>query len=299
MRIFNKFKSIPSYLIRNFLLPKILTFKNRSILNKNVELKGRYQHKRCFIIGNGPSVSKLDLGKLKNEYSFVVNEFDKNPQINSLNPKFYLLNDSGYYNENNQSDDYSSYFPEQFKKKEKTIGPTTTIFTNLDAKNFIKKHNMFADHAVYYIGTQGIITDVLPFNIELDKYVPCTKNSVLLCITIATYLGFEEIYLLGCEHNFLSYPTVPVAYDHGYEDELSGVDMSKSEIVGKYISPKLLTMSYERSIANILQLFKNYRFFYQKARKTYPNIKIYNATPNSFLDVFPMIKFEDIKFDGK
>ncbi len=296
MRIFNKLKNIPSYFNRNLLLPKILTLKNSSILKKNTGLKAKYLHKRCFIVGSGPSVSKLDLGRLKNEYSFVVNEFDKNPQFNALDPKFYVLSDSIHYNENIGSDDYASYFPEQFKKKGKSIGPATTIFRNLDARSFIEKYNVFNGRDdIYYIGTRGIITDLLPFNIELDQYIPCTKNSILLCLIIATYLGFEEIYLLGCEHNFLSHPTAPLAYDHSYEDELSDMDTSTSGVVGKHIAPKFHAMSYEHMVANILQLFRNYRFFYQKVKKLHPKLKIFNATPNSFLDVFPVIDFEDIK----
>lgn len=297
MKIFNKLKSAPSYLLRNYALPRILTYKNRSLLSKNIKLKGKYQNKKCFIVGNGPSIGKLNLGELKNEYTFVVNEFDKNPQFGPLNPKFYILSDSCYYNENAQSIDYSSYFLDQFKTKEEVIPRSTILFTNIDAKDSIEKYNLFDGRKLYYIGTQGIITDLLPFNVELDKYIPRTKNSALLCLIIAVYLGFREIYLLGCEHNFLSHPTVPLAFDRSYEDELSDIDTAKNQVVGKYITPKLSKMSYEHAVANILQLFRNYRFFYQKIRKIYPDIKIYNATPNSFLDVFPTVKFEDIKFD--
>ena len=88
-----------------------------------------------------------------------------------------------------------------------------------------------------------------------------------------------------------------MVYDHSYEDEVSVLDPTNEEILKKYFAPKDLYMTYEKNIANILQLFRNYRFFYQKAKKVYPGIQIYNATPNSFLDVFPMINFEDIKLD--
>lgn len=63
----------------------------------------------------------------------------------------------------------------------------------------------------------------------------------------------------------------------------------------KYIVPREQNLTYEGNIAHIFQLFKNYRFFYSKIKKCYPNVKIYNATPNSFLDVFPFIDLKDIK----
>ena len=36
-------------------------------------LKDIHKGERCFIIGNGPSLNKLDLSKIKDEYTFGVN----------------------------------------------------------------------------------------------------------------------------------------------------------------------------------------------------------------------------------
>ena len=90
-----------------------------------------------------------------------------------------------------------------------------------------------------------------------------------------------------------------LSYNHTYDDGTSKLDPNDEKAISKYFRPKDLNQNYEKNVANVLQLFRNYRFFYHKARKVYPRIQIYNATPNSFLDVFPMIKFEAIKFNGK
>ena len=291
MGVFNKLKNIPNYLNRNFLLPKILTLKNRSVLSKNVELKGKYPHKRCFIIGNGPSVSGLDLGKLRNEYTFAINEFDKNTQYKSLTPNFHILAGSRYFIE-----DETEYWLNRLRKKDKEIPTDTIIITNILAKPFIEKNNLFKGHRIYYMGMQGIFTNNLPFNINLDHYVPYPKNSVLMCMVAAAWMNFNEIYLLGCEHNHLSVNVGQgqLSFSHSYED--SEIDnATDKEDLKKYYTPKEIRMTYEISMANMLQLFRNYRFFYAKARKAHPDLKIFNATPNSFLDIFPMINFEDIK----
>lgn len=297
MAIINKLKSINSYLYRNFLAPRIYNFRDREILRKNRSIRKIYQGKRCFIIGGGPSVADIDLNILKDECTFALNEFDKNPQYNKLKPKFHAICDSAYYTEGE-----TEYWPERFRAKDKSVSPETTICLNLGAKNFVEKYKLFKNHRVYYFGTQGIFTDKLPFNIELDKYVPQPKNSVLMCLMIASWMGFKDIYLLGCEHNFLSFNIgygKSLVYNHSYEDELSKLDSTNDEVMKKYINPRDLKLTYEKNVANILQLFRNYRFFFQKAKKLYPGIKVYNATPDSFLDVFPMINFKDIKFDGK
>ncbi len=294
MEIFAKIKGIKSYLYRNLIAPRWYSWRDREILSRNRALRGKYAGKRCFIIGGGPSVSDIDLGLLRNECTFVMTEFDKDSQYNKLRPKFHAIIDSIYCYEHE-----SEYWPSRFKAKDQSVDPSTTLLLNLETKTFVEKYNLFKKHQVYYMGTQGIFTDNLPFNIALDKYVPQPKNSVLMCLMIAAWMGFKEIYLLGCEHNFLSQNIgfgKSIVYDHSYKDGLSELDSSNKELMDKYFRSRDIYMNYEKNIANILQLFKNYRFFFQKSKKLYPGINIYNATPNSFLDVFPMVNFEDIKF---
>lgn len=294
MSIIKKIRGAFSYLYRNGIAIRWYSIRDRKILAQNRALKDKYTLKRCFVIGGGPSTNQIDLGRLKNEYTFVCSEFDRNPQFEKLKPKFYLLSDSVYYTESD-----TEYWPKKFRAKDKSVDPTmTTMLLNLGAKPMVEKYNLFKQHHVYYIGTQGIFTDNLPFNINIDKYVPLPKNSILLCLIAAVWMGFKEIYLLGCEHNFLSFNIgygKSLIYNHSYEDELSKLDPTNDEVLKKYVSPRDLKLTYEKNVAHVLQLFKNYRFFYQKVKREHPGIKIFNATANSFLDVFPMIKFEDIK----
>lgn len=291
--IARKIKSIPSYFYRNYAAPQIYSIRDRRILSRNLELKNKYAGRRCFIIGGGPSIASTDLSKLNGEYTFVVNEFDKNKQCHSLVPKFHALIDSNYCYENK-----FEYWPSRFKDKNQSVDISTIMLLNMEMRHFVEKYNLFKKHQVYYIGAQGIFTNNLPFNIGLDKYVPSPKNSALMCLIIAVWMGFDEIYLLGCEHSFLAQPlgkNKSLGFSHSYEDETSELDNASDEVLKKYITQEEMNCTYEINMANILQLFRNYRLFYSKALKTHPNLKIFNATSNSFLDVFPMINFNDIK----
>lgn len=288
-----KFKKIYSYLYRNYFLPRILSWKYRDALARNKELKNKHKGRRCFLIGGGPSVKNINLGLLKDEYTFVMGEFDNNPQFKVLNPKFYVISDSVYF-----TDGESDYWNQQFEKKDKTIGSSTNVFVSLDARAYTEKHHLFTNHKVYYLGMQGIISESFSFNINLDRYLPWPKNSMLLSMMISIYMGFEEIYLLGCEHNFLCFNIGQgraISYDYGHKDSVTEADINNDEVVKKLAVPRDLAMTYEDNIAHVFQLFKNYRLFYKRVKKLYPNTKIFNATPNSYLDVFPMINFEDIK----
>ena len=58
----------------------------------------------CYILGNGPSLSKdlIDNSDcLKQSELIVVNFFAKSDSYQQLKPKFYVLADSGFYSDNN------------------------------------------------------------------------------------------------------------------------------------------------------------------------------------------------------
>ena len=48
-------------------------FGKDNFLKNTNNLKGKFNNKRCVIIGNGPSLNKIDLSLLKNEYTFGLN----------------------------------------------------------------------------------------------------------------------------------------------------------------------------------------------------------------------------------
>ena len=52
--------------------------------------KNKYKGKRCFIIGNGPSLNKMDLSPLKNEYTFGLNRFYLIRKRIGFYPKFLV-----------------------------------------------------------------------------------------------------------------------------------------------------------------------------------------------------------------
>ena len=62
------------------------------------KLKNSQFGKRCFIIGNGPSLKKQDLTLLKDEFSFVTNHFINHKDLKAINPNFYCASDMQFFN---------------------------------------------------------------------------------------------------------------------------------------------------------------------------------------------------------
>ena len=260
-------------------------YKYKNILGHNLELKDKFKGKRCFIIASGPSVKDQDLLRLVDEETFIVNTFWRHPLYDRLKAKNYVDLDPGPPNQK------SFFYREELVQREKDLRlKHSRFFFHLTGfYEYFKKLNVFSADNAYYIHSDGFFKGNLAFNTDITKTVPQVKNVIIGCILIAVYMGFEEIYLLGCEHSFLAYRQFEEAHFFKETAYTNSKDQQERMRYG------MIDKSYEGVIDQAKVLFQNYRLLNAKLSKTHPQVKIYNATPNSFLDVFPFVKYEDIK----
>lgn len=252
--IFMNFKTLGEFVISS---------KLRLEFKKNKRLKGLHKGKRCFIIGNGPSIKDQDLTLLKDEYTFVTNYFILHDLAAEINPNFYCIVDNALH---------EGRFPiEQLFKIDEKL-PNSTCFFRYKAKKHVEKNGIFENSKVRYLKNKAYLNELWNINMRLNGCIPGTVNVIHTCIIIAAYMGFEEIYLLGCDSTL--YIPRP---DHFY----NATELEKTIEVN--MDEKLFYTSY---------MFKSYsiikRLFNRK------KIKIYNATNGGVLDVFPRVRFEEI-----
>ena len=144
-------------------------------------MKDIHRGKRCFIIGNGPSLKNTDLSKLKDEYTFGMN-------------RIYLM------------------FPE--------LGFTTTYFASINdlvieqcadeiaalpVPKFVAWHSnrhfqRFPDDMIFlyttYTGAQ--------FAYDMTRRIWEGATVTNIALQLAFYMGFEQVILIGVDHNFTS-----------------------------------------------------------------------------------------------
>lgn len=260
--------------------------QNKEILKKNSVLAGTRTGKTCFIIANGPSLKDQDLKSLADKETFVVNSFWLHPEYEIIRPKYYVTVDTPHLSNKDPNRPFE-LFEEDLTGRNLVVSqvPETKLFFSVVAEEYIKNNKLFTENPKYYIFRHGTMDENLRFNMDPTIVIPFTKNVIILAIMLAVYMGFETIYLLGCDNNLLAYPSEQAVtnYKHFYNEPPGHIPDSWNKT------------KYENLIASTLILFQNYRFLREKIAKEYPQVKIYNATPNSFLDVFPFVKFDDIK----
>lgn len=165
-------------------------------------LKNLHRNKRCFVIGNGPSLSVKDLDLIKDEITFSCNMIFDLLDKTSWKPYYYFCHDPGYVNK----------FDEKIKRlpaKQKIVG----YYYGTARKVYYTYRNKIADH-IYYINKINDRYDNIQFSFDISKQVEACGSVSYAMLQFAVYMGFKEIYLIGFDHNLNS--KTEVTHFEGY-----------------------------------------------------------------------------------
>lgn len=216
--------------------------------NKILALKNSNSSYRCFILGSGPSVNKQDLSKLRNEFLIAVNQSYLITANNyGFFPNYICLSDCGFYEKIRET---YELLPSKIVFSTGTNGK---VGINYKATNLagIIKLNTFKK---VWKGN---------FSINLEKGVYMSNTVIIdLAIPLAIYMGFKEIYLLGCDTEESGY-----AYKN----------MEEHKVTKQAILPEVFA-----SYSTVKRFSDNI------------GVKIINAGFGGKLESFPRVKLEDI-----
>jgi len=228
--------------------------------------------KRCFIIGNGPSILQQDLTKLKDEITFVTNAFVRHQQYNEINPTYYCVSDCGFLSTIEIDNELHQLMLER-------TGHAVKFFP-LRVKPFVKKRNLFVDHPIFYLNYIGVpIWKVGSMSLDVTKRV-YTGDTVIIdfCLPLAFYMGLSEVYLLGCDCDF--------KLDEA-EDLSKGYFYDASDTTARFRS----TNEYLKKV-----WYDNVMASYSVAREAFERHgrKIYNAGVGGKLEVFERVNYDEL-----
>lgn len=232
-------------------------------------LKNSANTKRCFIIGNGPSLTVKDLELLNDEITFAVNNIYSIFEKTKWRPTYYAICDPiardttlEYFRQHGKDDipwdDFAIrklFLPEKIRNFVKSSKAEFISISYLDQHiNSDSDFFMYSGNLIY--GSYNL------------------RTVVNFCINIAHYMGFKEIYLLGVDCN--------------YSDPVQYFDGSKNILLRG--NNNLLNIS--RSVMLEQGMINAYKYIKKKVNKD--NVKIFNASRKTKLDVFEKVQLEKI-----
>ena len=250
--------------------------------------KDKYKGKRCFILATGPSIATQDLSLLAGEYCIAVSMFHLHKEIRKIKPIWHVL--------------APVHPPFKLDTVKKIIDTCYDRYKGLEDINFMVGHinyefaykeyirnnpNQFESefkNRIHYVdyNKSYSITDQNYSSIDiwdLEKRPFGMRTVIFPAIQLAYYLGFNEIILLGCDHDYLL--DLSRVESHHFYPEKEG-----------FSDKEIFSVNLEEWFYTYYILWKEYRLI-----RTYmeeQNIKILNATNGGMLDVFPRVKFESL-----
>lgn len=232
-----------------------------------LHLKDRHKGKRCFLIGNGPSLAIEDLELLKDEITFAANRiymlFDKT----TWRPTYYFFVDyrgyGAYHREINQIEADLKFVPVENAMAAGAIYDGITYYNRVvsciedqQGKGGSGKEPKFSDNAeeVVYDG-RTVLYDAIQW---------------------AVYMGFSEIYLLGVDCN--------------YKIEA----LEDGTVIENNLEHSHFDANYGEGLDTIASQVYAMRAAYQKAKDICEpmGITIKNATRGGKLEIFERVSLE-------
>lgn len=251
--------SNPRFYISQFIC---LTANEKALKNYH----NKYNGERCFIIGNGPSLNKMNLKLLKDEYTFGVNAIYTNYKNMGFYPTFWAIEDilvaedrSNEINEYKGSTKFYGAYLNKYLKKDKK-----TIYINfLHQSNYIDspKFSTNASHKIYWGGTVSY-----------------------LCIQLAYYMGFKDVILVGFDHNY-KVPDTTIISNHGKVFTSQGPDPN-------HFHPDYFGAGKRWHDPKVDRMEKGYvqaKQYFERANK-----RILNATIGGNLEVFDRVDYSSL-----
>lgn len=233
------------------------------------KLKNKYKGKRCFIVGNGPSLNQLDLSLLNKEYSFAVNSIYYKTREMGYKPTFYVVEDLHVINDNiNEINDYQCehmFFPAKFKSK--FLKGNNRYFLNLD-------YSFYNDVSPYF--------EIPRFSQDCSEEVFCGQSVTIVNLQLAYYLGFTEVYLIGMDFNY-NIPESAKVDGNVIESTEDDINHFHPDYFGKgkkWHDPKL---------HNVLKSYRLAKLMYELDGRN-----IFNATLGGKLEVFERKNFNEL-----
>lgn len=212
------------------------------------DLHNTHRGQRCFIVATGPSIKDVNLNILKNETTIGVNSLYREFK----GCTYYAISDGHRWS----------------SEGVKMLSSVKTLFLFYIAARYYLKSNKKGNKIPNIIkGKKSILKEgAFPKDISKGVYVG-GASIVILCLQLAYYMGFKEVYLMGCDCN----------YKKGHFDGK------------KDSSTKWNDESEKKHWDTVFKAFSICKKEYARN-----NMKIYNINDNDRLKMFEKRKLEEV-----
>lgn len=229
--------------------------------------RNQFLGKRCFILGNGPSLTLEDIERLRWEYTFASNKIYLCFPQTSWRPSFYMVEDL--------------LVLEQNIDILHNLSGTTCFYPHFFQKKLGENHNRIYFRALpaQYAASPLRDPEFPGFSYDALQGIFWGSTVIYSQIQLAVFMGFRELYLLGVDHQYIL-PRKKIKNYYISEGEKNHFHPDYRKPGEKWYQPQLEVM--ERSYAHAL------------AACHHVGVKLGNASRQTCLNILPHVNLDEI-----
>ena len=263
--------------------------EEKELLADNSKFKGMYAGKRCFIVGNGPSIRNVDFSSLSDELVFTVNQLPRLDRFKDLKTTFHLWADERFFNLN--KDDEGDMELLEVMKAVKTESSNPIVFYKTSASKMIDTFNLKDELNIQYFMDGAMGNELSSVDYPLTRMMPIFPTCIHYAIVIAVYMGFSKIYLLGCDctgiqNTINARMATSEAFNYAY-------DVTEKE------KQRMIKVSHQTKISDEFiwygKLLELYGVLYEYAKNH--GTELFNATSTSLIENVPKVNLDEVLND--
>ncbi len=289
-------KSKLQIFVENMVLTSLTLIK--VILMSNLFIKKfkiNTNNKNCLILGNSPILEDTineNTAFLENKDLFAVNFFWKSVLFPKIKPKHYVIASTNYWSKNQIPTNKEGRLA-TFKEIAKIVDWEMYLHVPAIArknKRWQLELSKNKNIKIVYFNITPVegFTCISHYFFKKGIGIPRPHNVLIPSIKFAINLKYENIYIIGAEHSWLKElfvgddNVVYLSQKHFYDK-----NTAKPDVMYKGHTNE------QRNLAEVLMKFvhsfNSYYVLKKYADKN--NVKIFNATKDSYIDAFERYKF--------
>ena len=240
-------------------------FEKTGYGQKLAGFKDCHKNRRCFLVGNGPSLRAEDLtllhehGEICFAFNRIYNIFDQT----QWRPTYYISQD------------------EKMLLGCADIVNRTEMGTKFIPINLKWYHDIHIDRAAWFLMKAPDEQNGKPeqFSDDLPRCLYNSSTGMYTAAQVAAYMGINEIYMIGVDHHF--------RISQNAQGEIVTDESAKDYFSDKYNEDKdkLYIPNTEKS---------TWTYVAMKEQCDKRGIRVYNASRQTRLEVFERVDFESI-----
>lgn len=253
----------------------------KELLKTNEQFRKCAKRKRCFVLGNGPSLRDVDFEWLKDEDVITVNQASRHPDFKKLRPKFHFWADPTFFDIDPDNPGDRELLNAMCSINSDNHKPA--CFFPIQQKDFVERYHLADDLDVHYFYSSSARSFSPRFRRELDfsTIIPSGYTVVMWCIMMAVYAGYEEIYLLGCDTTSIMVNLKSLLQQNDNSDY--GYDVTANE--KQRLERMVLRQGVRAQAQAFLRTLQEYGWLYEYCR--YHGVTLVNCSSVTVVDGVP------------